>query len=130
MLEMDFRLIREDVAPTIEPIEEYSFVGGEKRTLAIQLLNKYNGKPFLIPALHDVSITLQTDDPLTPLVKTMTIDATDRSVITVVLTNIETDTLISGSIRIDVVETADATNVMIVIKRNLFRRVRSDADDC
>jgi len=121
-----FNLIREDIAPTVIEIDTFTFVSGEKRTFAIQLINSYDLNPHFIPALFTASMSFPTADPDTPTVKALTPDSTDRSIATVVLTAAETALLITGTLILTVVEDADATNVLSTIKKRIFVRNRSD----
>lgn len=121
---LDFQIIREDLTPTIPPTVEkigtFRFTPGEKRTLAIQLLNSYNGKPYVLPSGWQAVLELPTLDPLVPLTKTATVNDPDRSILLIPLSAVETTDLISGKIKITISEIADPTNLMIVTKNGLF----------
>lgn len=129
-LMLDLQIIREDVTPTIPPtvekISSFKFTPGEKRTLAIQVLNGYNKRPYVLPVGWQADIELKTLDPDVPLQKSMTVDALDRSVLTVDLSDVETESLISGKIKLIISETIDPTNKMIVLKDGLFTKIKED----
>lgn len=121
---LDFQIIREDIQPTVEKINSFNFIPGEKRTLAIQLLNQYNKKPYFLPSLWQASMEFKTTDPDVPLLKTMTVDSVDRSILTVVLSSTETLSLISAKLKLTISEIADSTNKKISLKDGIFIKTK------
>jgi len=119
---LTFRLLREDLVPTVQEIDTFNFVSGEKRTLAIQLLNSYDKNPLFVATGFTVRIEMQTADPESPVIKTMALNATDKSIATVELSQSETETIISGKLIVSITEDADATNVQKAIKKQIFTR--------
>jgi len=129
---LDLQIIREDITPTnpptVEKIDAFRFTDGEQRTLAIQLINAYNKKPWVLPAGWEVSIELLTTDPDVPLTGSMVINTTDRSIMTFDLTSVNTPNLISGRIKLTVFETGTPTNKMIINKSGLFVKTKEKCD--
>jgi len=108
MNKLSFQIIREDIAPTIEKIDTFEFISGEKRTLALQLLNCYNQESFLVPLAQTVTLCLPTADTNAPIQKAMILDTLDRSVATAELSVENTQNMISGQILIVVSDDSDA----------------------
>lgn len=127
---LDFIIIREDITPTnpptVEKIDSFKFTSGETRTLAIQLINAYNKKPYILPTGWEISLEIKTLDPDVPLTKTGISNSLDRSIFTVILSNIETENVITSKLKITVFETATPTNKMIAVKDGIFVKNKID----
>ena len=119
---ISFNIIREDIIPTIQKITSFSFTAGEKRRLAIEIVNRYDENQYLIPSGYEASITFQTTS--TPVTKVATIHSQNSSIIYVDLSTSETTSFISGRISVKIVEIADPTNVVIAIRENIFTKAR------
>lgn len=121
---LSFNIIREDIIPTVQKIDSFSFVSGEKRTIAIQLVNKYDGNPYIVPTGFVVEITFKTTVTATNITKTADIDSTNKSIISVTLSSAETQSIIQGPIQVQITETLDLTNIKMAIRDNLLCKKR------
>jgi len=119
---LSFQIIREDIVPIVEAVTAFEFVSGEKRTLALQILNDYNQKPYLVPVGKTVTACLPTSDTNGPIQKAMIIGALDRSIFTAELSVEDTQRFISGNVTVVVAEDSAAVKATgsITINNNTF----------
>lgn len=129
---LDFQIIREDtvvtVPPTVEKLDSFKFTPTEERILALQLINLYNKKPYVLPSGWEATIEMQTADPEAPLVRSATINDPDRSILTIELDEIDTQTVITGRLKITIFEIADPTNKMIATKSGIFIKTKEKCE--
>ena len=118
---ISFNIIREDTIPIVSKVDSFEFAGGESRTLAIQVINKYDKLPYLIADASTIEITLQTTDSQSPVVKAATLNAINKSIISVDLTISETESIIQGRMSIKI---TNGTDVKIGVRDNIMSKIR------
>lgn len=125
-MRLTFRIIREDIIDchSVEEIEQFEFVEGEERTIAIQLINKYNEEDYMLPTGWEAKIIMKTADPQTDIEKSLTPDSVNRSILTTSLSSSETEDAVSGPLRVEIFETASPTNKRIAVRNNIFEKTR------
>jgi hypothetical protein len=110
-----------------EKIDEHEFVPGENRVLVWQLWNDERDQRYIPPGTSVVKVTFNLADGTT-LQKTATfVDAGDRSLFTVTLSQTETLTLVSGNATFSVDVLGDQTNMKLGVIYNGLRRLDTTA---
>lgn len=105
MQAIDFNIIREDILNQVEEISSFSFVAGESRKLAVQVLYKYNKKPQPVKAGWLPLFSFATRDM--PLYREGVLNSCEdnNSIVTVDLTGQNTKDITSGYIWLKLINT-------------------------
>jgi len=112
-----FRLIREDLN-AISEISQFELSNGEDVTLKLQMLTSYDNQPYYLVGTETIIVELPSG-LITPVTKTPTIDSTNKSIISVSLSDTETANIISGHIKVTITA---GTITRIAKRENILRR--------
>lgn len=120
---ISFNIIREDVLPSTQIIPEFNFISGEKRMVAIQILNKYDKQPFFVLSGYEIKAKFLTSSGV-PIVKIGSIRSDNRSIVTFDLSIEDTMNVISGRLVIELINEIDVTDIKKAVKENAIVKTR------
>lgn len=104
-MSLKFKVIDERTTTTVVGVTEFRFYSAENRTLTAQIVYEYDGQPYYIASGGTITVTL--DASPTNLTKSATISSTDRSIISVTLSQADTTTMVGGAMLGDITEGAN-----------------------
>lgn len=107
----------------VGPIDTFQFYAGEDRTLKLQVMDEDSGFPHQIPTGATLTLTLAgSPDDVEVANADITVDSTDRSIISVSLTNTQTDSMVSGDVQLEYVS---GSTTRIAYKESILERLTS-----
>lgn len=98
-----FLYILNEATSDIQRIEAYDFYANEDRILRVQLWHEGNEQAYVLDTGSTADVILPMKSGF-KLRKTMQIDATNRSILSVTLTSDDTNNLASGDVEVEFIE--------------------------
>lgn len=108
---------------TVSEVGGFDYFEGENRTLKVQIFDTYDSEPYYVPVGANVELELPKIG--TALVKAGTVDSSNRSVVSVELSQTETTEMTSGNLLMNI---TDGLNVRIAKASFAIRKLSKQTD--
>jgi len=95
--------ILNELNPVVQEIDDFRFYSGESRTIKCQVWHDGDDGAYIVPAGATATFVLKAKTGF-DILKSTTIDAIDRSIVTATITSTDTSKMISGDLTLEVMD--------------------------